>query len=67
MIYLVSNTLESPNPDIIKKLTVEESLEKIRGWPVIQFDTETTGLNPHICKLTSMQFGYKHFDTGEHT
>lgn len=28
---------------------------------------DNTLLDPHICHLTAMQFGYKHFDTGEHT
>lgn len=68
MVYLVSN-----DKDLISKvedvatLTVEESLDIIAHWPLVQFDTETTGLDPHVCKMTSMQFGYKHFDTGDHT
>ena len=37
----------------------------IRSWPVVQYDSETTGLDCHICKLRSMQFGYKDFQTGE--
>lgn len=67
MIYLVSNDIDVSAIDGVEKLSVEESLDLIIHWPVVQFDVETTGLNPHICKLTSMQFGYKHFDTGEHT
>lgn len=62
MIYLVSNTIQGAS-----KLSVKESLELILSWPVVQFDTETTGLNPHICKLLSLQFGYKDFTTGECT
>ena len=66
MIYLVSDKIDVSGVDDIQKLTVEESLDIIAHWPVVQFDTETTGLDPHVCHLTSLQFGYKHFDTGEH-
>ena len=60
MIYLVSNDIQTTSADI-QKISVEDSLKMIEGWPVIQFDTETTGLDPHICDLTSLQFGYKDF------
>ena len=66
MIYLVSDNIDATGDDI-KKLTVDESLDIIAHWPVVQFDTETTGFDPHVCSLTSMQFGYKHFDSGDHT
>lgn len=56
MIYLVTD-----NPDLqtlgINLLTVKESLNMISSWPVVQFDTETSGKNPHLCKLLCMQFG----------
>lgn len=67
MIYLVSKTIDASSLEGIENLSVEESLDIIAHWPVVQFDTETTGLDPHLCKLTSLQFGYKHFQTGEHT
>ena len=67
MIYLVSNKIDVSGMQDIQKLSMEESLDIIAHWPVVQFDTETTGLDARICNLTSMQFGYKHFDTGEHT
>ena len=67
MIFLVSNAIDTKDIDGVEKLTLEESLDIIIHWPVVQFDTETNGLDPHICHLTAMQFGYKHFDTGEHT
>ena len=51
--------------DNVKKISFETSLDIIRGWPVIQFDTETTGLNAHLCDLVCMQFGYKDFHTGK--
>ena len=65
MIYLVSNTIDAF--DDVKKLSVEDSIEIIKSWPVVMFDTETTGLDPHVCSLTSMQFGYKNFKTNEIT
>lgn len=67
MIYLVSNDIDVTSLDGVEKLTLKESLDIISHWPVVQVDTETSGLDPHICKLTSMQFGYKNFSTGEHT
>ena len=65
MIYLVSGGIDAPNG--VRNMTVQESIDLIRGWPVVQFDTETTGLDCHVNSLTSMQFGYKDFHTGETT
>lgn len=67
MIYLVSNDIDASNMSGIEKLSVKESIDTISSWPVVQFDTETTGLDPHISKLFSMQFGYKDFKTEETT
>lgn len=66
MIYLVScnESIKAPG---VKRISVEESLEMISKWPVVQYDSETTGLDPRICRLISMQFGYKEFSTGNHT
>ena len=63
MIYLVSNDIKTTSTDI-QSLSVEDSLKMIQSWPVVQYDSETTGLDPHICDMTSMQFGYKDFKTG---
>lgn len=60
MIALVSDSI-TDLPEGVIKMSVDESLDFIRKCPVIQFDTETTGLDPHVNKLTSMQFGYKDF------
>ena len=56
MIYLVTSNpeLQTIGFDI---LTVKESLDMISSWPVVQFDTETSGKNSHLCKLLCMQFG----------
>ena len=66
MIHLVSNNLVVPQEQDISMMSVMESLLLIQTWPVVQFDTETTGLDAHIAKLKSMQFGYYDFKTGEH-
>lgn len=63
MIYLVSNSIKTSSADITP-MSVEDSLTIIKSWPVVQIDTETTGLDPHICDLVSIQFGYKDFSTG---
>lgn len=67
MIYLVSNVIDPANIPDARKMSVEDSISLIKSWPVVQFDTETTGLDPHISRLTSLQFGYKDFSTNECT
>lgn len=64
MIYLVSDKIDIQADDI-RKMSVEDSLALISSWPVVQFDTETTGLDCHLCDLVSLQFGYKDFKTNE--
>ena len=53
MIYKVTNEkelFENPEYHIV---SVEESLNLIKNEKVLQLDTETTGLDPHICKCLS--------------
>lgn len=64
MIYLVSDTIDCSGWEGITKMTVIDSLNMIKSWPVVQFDTETTGLNCHVNGLQSMQFGYYDYQTG---
>jgi DNA polymerase I-like protein with 3'-5' exonuclease and polymerase domains len=63
MIYLVSNQKQLFTCEDYKELSPEESVKMILSWERVQFDTETTGRNPHICKLLSAQFGNKQADT----
>lgn len=66
MIYLVSNDLDvSKEPDM-ENISLTAALSMIASWPVVQYDSETTGLDEHICFLTSLQFGYKNFSDGSH-
>ena len=67
MIYLVSDRIDVSSMNDVQKLSVEDSISLISSWPVVQFDTETTGLDPHVCSLASMQFGYHDFQTGKNT
>lgn len=59
MIYLVSKEKFLFTDSSIDYLSVEESLNMLKTWNVIQFDTETTGKNPHLCNLLCAQFGNK--------
>lgn len=38
-------------------MTVEESLQMMESWKVIQLDTETTGRDAHLCDFLCVQFG----------
>lgn len=67
MIYLVSNSIDTSGMEGVEPMGVEESLKLIGSWPVVQFDSETTGLDPHVNKVTSLQFGYKDYSSGECT
>lgn len=57
MIYLVSTQQEAFTNDVYTLITLQESLEIMRYWEMVQFDTETTGLDPHIDKGLLAQFG----------
>ena len=57
MIYLVTGNrllFESEHYEII---SVEKSLEILNTWDIVQFDTETSGRDPHVCKVLCAQFG----------
>lgn len=60
MIYLVSN--ETSLFESYKTLSVNEAIEILKSWDQIQFDTETSGRDPHICSILCMQFGNKKSD-----
>lgn len=59
MIYLVSNQDELFNSSLYERLTTEDSINLIESWDIIQFDTETSGRNTHLCDILCMQFGNK--------
>ena len=57
MIYFVSNQTEMYQFDEFTSITPKESLDIIKLWKCIQFDTETLGRDQHVGKLLLMQFG----------
>lgn len=59
MIYFVTNQTKLIESDIYKIITVEESLQLLKGCKVLQFDSETDDLDCHIGNLLSIQFGNK--------
>lgn len=63
MIYLVSNQKQLFTSEEYQELSPKESLKMILSWERVQFDTETTGRDPHICDLLTAQFGSKKADT----
>lgn len=59
MIYLVTAQKELFESSKYKHISLAKSLEIMSTWNNIQFDTETSGRDPHICKLLCAQFGNK--------
>ncbi len=64
MIYLVSKTKTLFYTDTYRELSIEESLKLINSWgDMIQFDSETSGKDAHLCDILCMQFGSIYGDT----
>lgn len=63
MIYLVSNQTKLFESGLYKIISVEESIDIINSWDIVQFDSETSGRNTHICEILCIQFGNKLADT----
>lgn len=57
MIYLVTRSIELFDSDMYEVISVDKSLEILNTWKIYQFDTETSGRDPHICKILTAQFG----------
>ena len=57
MIYLVTNQKELFECFEYKTISVEESLTMLNSVEVLQYDSETTGLDPHLCTILCAQFG----------
>lgn len=57
MIYFVTLREEFFLNDNYKVISVEESLELLSKATLLQYDSETTGLDPYLCKLRMIQFG----------
>ena len=58
MIYLVSNQrFLFPEDANISIISIDDSLKMMSSWGMIQYDSETTGRDPHISKLLCAQMG----------
>ena len=59
MIYLVTKNQNLTSNTLFKIITVQESINKILLWDVVQIDSEPSGRDPHVCDLLCFQFGNK--------
>ena len=57
MIFLVTTQQELFDRDDYKIISVEESLQMMKNWKSVQFDTETDGKDAHINHILLAQFG----------
>ena len=57
MIYLVSRQQDLFNIPGVQSVTIAESLEIMKNWRMLQYDSETSGRDPHLCNLLCIQFG----------
>ena len=62
MIYLVTGQKELFNSDKYEYLSVEESLQLLDSCKILQYDSETSGLDCHLGKILCIQFGNKEQD-----
>lgn len=63
MIYLVTRQLELFNTQEYQKMSIEDAVKIVSSWDIIQFDTETSGRNCHLCDILCAQFGNDAADT----
>lgn len=59
MIYLISNQKQLFKTDLYSEISFEKAREAICKLNIIQFDTETSKLDPHTGKLLCYQLGNK--------
>ena len=57
MIYLVTGNRQLFQSEFYEIISAEKSLEIINTWDIVEFDTETSGRDPHCCKILCAQFG----------
>ena len=62
MIYLVSGNKQLFDSDNYSYMSLEDSINEINSWEVVQFDTETSGRDAHLCKVLCAQFGNRNSD-----
>lgn len=57
MIYLVTKQTTLFESENYRIIDTETSLDILKEWNIIQFDTETLGKDPHVGSLLLVQFG----------
>lgn len=62
MIYLVTTQNELFESDLYKVISVEESLRLLNTCSILQYDSETSGRDPHLGRILCIQFGNKEAD-----
>lgn len=62
MIYLVTFEQKLFDSDIYKVISIDESLQLMKDWKVVQYDSETDGRDAHVNHLLCAQFGNKKAD-----
>lgn len=62
MIYLVTANQELFGNPSYRHIPVEESIEMMKGWNKVQYDSETNGRDAHVNHLLCAQFGNKEAD-----
>ena len=63
MIYLVTKNRQLFESEFYTIISEVEALNIITKWDLVQFDTETSGRDPHCCKILCAQFGNRAADT----
>lgn len=62
MIYLVTTQSQLFESDLYKIISVSESLKLLHKCKKLQYDSETSGRDSHLCKLLCVQFGNDELD-----
>ena len=62
MIYSVTKQQELFDNPEYKIISIEDSLQLLKGCKVLQFDSETSCKNPHLGKILCIQLGNKDKD-----
>ena len=63
MIYLVTGNRQLFESEFYTIIPTIDALNIITKWDLVQFDTETSGRDPHCCKILCAQFGNRAADT----
>lgn len=62
MIYVVTAKQELFENPLYTIISVKDSLKLLNECKLLQFDSETTGKDPHLCEILCIQFGNKEKD-----